>query len=443
MTTRSAILVVVAVATGVLLVASASLASSQGAAWGHWPAREVKPATVDAPKVIEEIKAWHEQVMAHEPGKLDDAIEEISSWPADRLGFTIEAVVALRAKLDELDNERRARRERIHVFRATEVVVWRDAMFLVGDLQGMLAFAVQDEGRPSAFFRRAATLHADIALFAPDDVSRDSPKGDVVRVIDGRVVGYERTSIHWSLGRRLVGLVMPSPADDVFVRRWYFATVSALVGSGDLAAAEKHVGAAVAVLPADADVQFEAGRFHEAAAQLLSQAPRMVSREQRGARGHWEDAEARFRQAVALDPSHAEARIHLGHVLLELDRPKDAAQELGQALGAITDPNPKYLAAMLLGRAEELLGQRDSAASRFQLAAELVPAAQSPALALSRLARRSGGRVSGERYLHDALSRHDDALAADPWWLYHRWQTRDPETLLEELWALARSEPRS
>jgi Tfp pilus assembly protein PilF len=416
------------VITALLVSASASQASPQGAGWGHWPTREEKPATVDAAKIIEEIDAWQRQVLAHEPGRLDDALAEISSWSADRLAFTLEAVVALRAKLDELDSLRREKRERLAVLRAAEAVTWGDATFLVGDLQGMPAFAVQDGGQPSAFFRRAATLHAEIALFAPNDVSRLSGQRDVIAVVDGRVVGYEHVSIHWSLGRQLVGLVVPSPADDVFVQRWYVATLSALVGRGDLAAAESHAKAAMSTLPRCADVQFEAGRFHETMAQVVSQVPHMLTR---------------FRQAVALDPSHAEARVHLGHVLLERDRPKDAAQELAQALDAITDHNLKYLATMMLGRAEELTGQRDSAALRFQTAAELVPAAQSPALALSRLARRSGDRTVGERHLQDALSRREDDLAANPWWLYFRWQTRDPETLLEELWTLARSEPRT
>jgi hypothetical protein len=442
MNTRS--VAIVAAASLVLVATSASPAWSQG---NHveWPAREGTSAKVDAAKTIEEIDAWQQRVLAHEPGTLDDALREIASWPSNRLAFTLDAVRRLRTRLDNLDRERRDR-NRTSTPRAAEVVDWRDTRFQVGDLQRMPVFAVQDDGRPAAFFRRAATLHAEIALFAPQDASRnEGSTGDIVRVRDGRVVGFETASVHWVLGHQLISQLPPSPSNDRFVQLWYHATLASLLGKGNLSATETglHVEAAIEELPTNPDVQFEAGRYHEGLAIVLTRIPRGATDDHRGLRGHWGDAEKCFRLALRLDPQHVEARVHLGHVLLKQDRPLEAVPELRLAYEHAVDPSLKYLSAMLLGRAEERTGRVQSALSHYQQAAELCPEAQSPHLALSRLARGLGDRVVGSRHLHDTLTREAHTLPTNPWWTYRWWQVQSPYMLLEEVWALARSEPRT
>ncbi len=77
-----------------------------------------------------------------------------------------------------------------------------------------------------------------------------------------------------------------------------------------------------------------------------------------------------------------------------------------------------YLAELFLGREEEALGRRDEARRHYERAAELYPNAQSPRLALSRLARQTGDRASAQRALQ-TLASVSDVDRADPWWLFY------------------------
>ena len=70
-----------------------------------------------------------------------------------------------------------------------------------------------------------------------------------------------------------------------------------------------------------------------------------------------------------------------------------------------------------------------NATKAFESAAALFPAAQSPQLALSRLAAESGDEA-GTRTLVDRLlaaGAHDE----DPWWIYHRANGRDAAGFLQ------------
>jgi tetratricopeptide (TPR) repeat protein len=384
---------------------------------------------------------WQSAVYAHEPGQVDNAVTSIGSWDRSTLSSTVGGVVTVGAELLGL-KDIGARQTRIDGSpkREDHSIIGRSP--LRPTTYRRLMPALSGRASANAFFKRAAMLHADIAL-APDDLSRRTGEWTVALVRDGQVIGSEGFSLHWNLGRHLISLVLPSPADDVFAREWYRATLSVMLGTGALAPAVGHVAEALVTLPDDANIWFEAGRFAEAMAQMLRQVPEVMRHDPRGLGGRQHDAVSVYRRAWQIDSTHVEARIHLGHALLELDRADEAARELAPACEAAANPRLAYLCAMFLGRAEEQLTQFDSAASRFRRAAELRPTAQSPLLALSRLARQSGNKPAARQYVRDALRRQPEDGSADPWWEYFEWQVQNPNQLMQDLWALARLEPRS
>ena len=94
----------------------------------------------------------------------------------------------------------------------------------------------------------------------------------------------------------------------------------------------------------------------------------------------------------------ADARVRLGHTLGELGRHKEAAAELRPAIAAKPDRRRLYLAELFLGRAEQALGRRDRSQNGItNRRPSCIPTAQSPQLALSRLARQTGDRASAQR----------------------------------------------
>ena len=93
-----------------------------------------------------------------------------------------------------------------------------------------------------------------------------------------------------------------------------------------------------------------------------------------------------------------------------------------------------YYGNLFLGAAEEELGHRDAARLAYEQAAALYPDAQSPLVALSRLARRYGDRPGALRAIQRVFALSSDANERnDPWWTYNVAQARNADALLEEL----------
>ena len=93
------------------------------------------------------------------------------------------------------------------------------------------------------------------------------------------------------------------------------------------------------------------------------------------------------------------------------------------------------LAELFLGAEEAALGNRD-AARGVRSRRELFPQAQSPLLALSEIARRSGDRNGALRAIDRlfALSGEGRDEHDDPWWWYYTTQARDAGDLLDALY---------
>lgn len=137
---------------------------------------------------------------------------------------------------------------------------------------------------------------------------------------------------------------------------------------------------------------------------------------------------------LALNPTHQQARLHLGHVLLLRGRPQEAVTGLRQTTFDEVERDRRYFTALFLGAAEEGTGRFDEAREAYMRAAALVPLAQSPYIGLSALATRRGDRATALKEIARVFALPVlPGDPADPWWAYYIDHARGVDALLEKL----------
>ena len=234
------------------------------------------------------------------------------------------------------------------------------------------------------------------------------------------------------------GAGRPAPGRDDMVRQWYRATAAWMQSREDHDT--QHLDRARLMFPDDPDILFLSGCQRETyAAPHIQSAmrsavfPSGMTSDVGSDRVELRLAEAFFRRALAANPL-PEAHLRLGRVLSLLERHADARVMLKQAIAGTGDPLLLYYGELFLGRAEEALANPDAARTSYMRAAELYPRAQSPRLALSQLARRSGDRAGALSAIAPVFSMPaDEATRDDPWWSYHVAQGRNAGDLLDAL----------
>jgi tetratricopeptide (TPR) repeat protein len=355
----------------------------------------------DPPREYPLLDRWVAAVSRHAPGREDAETRLIGSWPI----WDVETVI---------DYTRR----------------------------GRLA------NRPdvNALLLRGALLHTDIARFGP---SLPGGRPDVALARDGRYEGMA-SSAHWDFARAFLDQVSPHPAKDAGVRLWYRAVAAHMVSEGRLGDAVGHLRRAVQLLPADRDILFAIGCMREAFAAPAKQAVMNAVRqpvplvkwgkvdndpslEVGSASDELGKAEKAFRAALDVDPAFEDARLHLGRVLGLRGQARAAANELAR-IPESSEPVLRYFAALFLGRQHEALGDPAAARDDYRRAAALYPRAQSPHLATSALARRSGDRAGANAAIAPLLALPADAAARDdPWWAYGS-DPRNADKLMREMY---------
>jgi tetratricopeptide (TPR) repeat protein len=121
-----------------------------------------------------------------------------------------------------------------------------------------------------------------------------------------------------------------------------------------------------------------------------------------------------LRQAVALDPQVAEARLRLGRVLLRKGDLEGALRELRAAL-VRPDDQIRYLACTFLGMAGVERGDLEGAEQCYTEALRLFPAGQIAMLARSEAAYLSGRGADAAGQVGSMLRIQ---RKEDPWWMY-------------------------
>jgi hypothetical protein len=314
------------------------------------------------------------------------------------------------------------------------------------------AAASKRNGDDNYILRRGAILHADVAMLVPmgsEPIATSTAPGPEqfrMTLTDGLGTEFRQVGVHWELARMLLGYVKPRGADrpapgrDEMVRDWYRATASWMQDRQQYD--DRHLERAQGIFPDDPVILFLAGSQaeifaapHVQSALRAAVAPPGTIFPIRSDRAELQQAEAFYRRAAAGDRLLPQLHLHLGHVLLLLEHPADAAKYLRKSLEVEGDPLLRYYGELFLGAAEERLGEPDAAREAYSEAAALYPTAQSPHVAMSALARRRGDRPTALREMQTVFElQNAEAPPDDPWWTYYKSHTRNADDLLEALW---------
>jgi tetratricopeptide (TPR) repeat protein len=128
-------------------------------------------------------------------------------------------------------------------------------------------------------------------------------------------------------------------------------------------------------------------------------------------------AERFYKRALEVAPEFEEARIRYARVMGERGRHEEALVEL-QKVAAVQGQLLQYYAALFLGGELEALGKDDEARRAYERAAEVSPTAQSPRLAISRLAAARDRAAAREALLTLAEQEPQGEARDDAWWVY-------------------------
>ena len=383
-------------------------------------------ATNQPPKSrLDRLERWVEALERHQPGEADAALRSLDSWTAPDLAelkTSVSSVVALM----------RDPSTRIF-FRVVARGRPPQILYSLQELRRLIAVAAHlTPLGDNHVLKRAAMLHTDAALGTRADATDGRRRTElfVFQFSDGQELGQVDSIGHWDMARFLLDMVKPDknalrpePGRDDWVRRWYASAIAYQLARMNFAVGTTNRG--LELFRDDAEVLYLAGVMHEAlASTAVQEAFRGTDFYLRSSvglssrRGELNTAEGLFGRALRLNPTLAQARLHLGHVLAEQGEHKKALTELTQALAAIKNPDLLYYGHLFSGRSAAALGQTVAARKAFEQAARLKPNAQSPLLALSHLAYAQGDTSEATAMLARVA-----ALPAldgnDPWWVYN------------------------
>jgi tetratricopeptide (TPR) repeat protein len=386
------------------------------------------------------LQEWVTAIRDHRPGDEDGDVRRVSAWSSQETEILFPYLDALLQLLWVPDRPRLQKPLRRFS---------QDDMRL---LRQLAKLAVRDID-VNTVLKRAALLHTDVALFglvnpepiaaSPWDRTRDlAPRSTagrqvVIRLLDGQFVGLELGSFHWYLARRILDAVDPAPDRDETVRFWYRAVAATLAESYNFADLTPHLERAQTLFPSDAHILYAAACLEEvlAAPRVQHEVEAMVLPRGVTIRGvfstahHLQRADTLFQQVFTIDRSLFEAQVRLARVRGLSGHHNEAAIELRQIIPQLQDDIVTYYGLMFLGQMEEELGRPDDAVEAYTRAATLFRRAQSPHIAISRVARRAGDRAGALRSLQIALTMPLERR--DPWWEYFSGPGRHAETLLE------------
>jgi tetratricopeptide (TPR) repeat protein len=255
---------------------------------------------------------------------------------------------------------------------------------------------------------------------------------------------------HLSAAEWIVNRSISLPIE--FRRRWYLLVTWHLQSELRFEDLARHVDAMIKRFPADGDVLLAQGSLYEALAWSRespidlslaepvagargvpgeSHPAILMSLAGRGRRKIQEEAAETFRRAIAASPSLDEARLRLGRMMNELDRPDDALALLKPLREGESTVSLKYLAWLFVGAAEQRRNDLDAAITAYRAAAAQYPACQTHVVALSDALRSKGERAAAIGVLLRAAV--VGSQCDDPWWSYHFGQAWRFDSALREL----------
>ena len=211
-----------------------------------------------------------------------------------------------------------------------------------------------------------------------------------------------------------------------FVRDWYLVVASHLQAADQPRYLKAHVTSGLGLFRDDPELLLARGSISESEADVAV-VDRSLSAEvyKSGFIERWRNymsAAGRDYQAAARNQADLhEATLRWGRINRHLGDRRTARRALGQVAASDAPTALKYLARIFLGELSELEQQPAEAVTEYQAALALVPSAQAPMLALSRLCDAAADVPCASQWLQrsfDATRRN----RVDPWWQYQRGQ---------------------
>jgi tetratricopeptide (TPR) repeat protein len=236
-----------------------------------------------------------------------------------------------------------------------------------------------------------------------------------------------------------VELAKPSPGERQaaareqqrrFARDWYHAVIwlhFARLEGGQVPAVLRR---ARDRFPDDPELLLSSGTYEELEMTRLTIERHTEPRENRGGQLQMDRvrrslrAMADYRQAIAMDPTAAEARVRLAYALMRTGdhQREEALTLLHQARAIDSKPPLAYLAALFAGAIEEERKQFPAAGVWYRTAIATCPRAQTSRLAYSHLQLEESDNLraaqSTLRPLIGGPPRPDSVCEPDPWRLY-------------------------
>jgi tetratricopeptide (TPR) repeat protein len=185
--------------------------------------------------------------------------------------------------------------------------------------------------------------------------------------------------------------------------------------------------------PLDVEVQLVFGCVADSLAEVM-----VIQRRESEAGPLRDEAERAFRDALALDGTLHEARLHLGRLLLVRGRLVEAEPVLEEVDRQSGDERQRYLARLFLGRLAQRRGRPDEAARFYAAALERWPDGQAARLGLAYALETKHGPTAARPVVGISLSasRRPDR-ADDPWWLYPYGPPGVAKAALDRVWRRA------
>jgi tetratricopeptide (TPR) repeat protein len=384
---------------------------------------------------LDRLQQWASALERHRPGEPDGTLEVFSDWNAREIA---ELKITFSSALQLIRDPGTRIFWRPPSYDPRAPMASRRAVQVLYSLEELrrlidIAAGLRRLGH-NHVLKRAAMLHTDAVLLGSRaDSTGRSRRSDVfiIRMTDGQEVTQEDAIGHFDMARfaldrvqRLMDDVQPNPASDDWVRRWYRTVMTHMILRVEYNVEVANRG--VEIFRNDPELLFLRAVMHETlASPAIQEALRDADYNLRTLiglstrKGELNAAEDLLRRTLRVNPMFTEARLHLGRVLGELGRHKDALPELTRALPSIQDQTVQYYGQMFIGRSAAGIGDVATARAAFERALRLEPAAQSALLALSQLAY-SRGDTDEATALVARVAELPARDGNDPWWSYNR-----------------------
>ena len=411
-------------ASGRRSIAAALVVCLAGAAGVVLAAQTAPPAKYSR---MQRLEQWTAALEQHQPGEKDAPLDAFRDWTAPEFAELKTSFSSALQIVRDPTIRTFLRPPLANGRPSTQVFYSRDEIRQLVDVAKRLRKLGE-----SHMLRRGAMLHMDAVVLGSGNEARPGPRRSdfyIYHMDDGQPLGQQDALGQWDFARFMLeriyvdpGDSRPRPGGDDWVRRWYRTLLAYQLSKMHFNVEDAERG--LELFPNDPEVLFLEGVLHEALSSPAIQEPlrkseptRQLARV-RSAGGELDLAEDLLRRAVKRDPVFAEARLHLGRVLVERDQHKAALPELTQALATIQDPTLRYYGQMFVGRSAAVTGDVAAARAAFERAARLSPVAQSPLLALSQLAYARGDTDEAAELLK-RVAELPELEGDDPWWFYN------------------------